>query len=462
MYNQYDLSHNLMTIGKLGRLLTLGSPIPVIAGDRIKASFNGLWRLSPLRRHFAVDVRVDCFAFYIPYRFMMAHSATLDNTFLAPSSGNQQLSQTADIPVSEWARFIEAGPDGTGRWRTDLTASQMQGPFADRYSAGVPPAYLGVYADSGGGTYPRVLDRGYTMIYNHFFRDPTNQAPLPSFISQNAEGLAFGARCSNIKSMWTTPVADDLQDEDYQVNIVSNALDLRDLAMEKAEFGMEQSRNWRSQRYRDLVKAEYKGHADADADFRPRMLAHSHFALSGYEVNGTETDNLGQSVGKSVGRGGFSYPRKYFPEHGLIFHLALLRYPPIFKNQAHRLFVDDSLDYGAITGDPDMIANTPPETLKVQDLFYSTNNAEVGKFPAGQHYRCHPHQVHPGLFSGDDFGFPVIDVPADTAGMYLCPVDDWERAFSSTALGHWQFFGYFNIDALRVLPPAGSSIFSGA
>ena len=477
MYNRYDLGHNIMTIGKLGRLSVLGAPIPLVAGDRVQARLNGTWRLSPLRRNFTVDARVEVFSFYIPYRFLLpfSYNATGSSPDAARSQrgdgspyATSRVHTSTDIPVSEWVRYLQAGVDGSGRWMTNnQSGSNPLYNRNDTETQALKRQYaLGYFKEGTSGGIPSVFERGYLMIYNHYFREPTNQAPIGSLTlssdSVDDDSLRWGLRCSNLKDMWTTPVSSDIDSDDYEVAVASNALDLRELAQQKAKLMTELERSYDSQRYRDIIKSEYHGMADADVDFRPQIVAHSKFNMSGFEVNGTETDNLGQSVGKSVGSGGFAYPMRYFPEHGLLFNLALLRFPPIFKNQGHRLYADNFPDYTDITGDPSLVASTTPETLQLRELFYTGSTATAGKYPKCEHYRSHPHQVHPDLYQGDDFGFPIMDTPADAAGMWRCPVEAWDRAFSSMALQHWQFFGYMDVEKLSVVPPAGSSIFTGS
>jgi hypothetical protein len=63
----HDLSHFVMSAGKLGQLQTL-SAVPVLAGDSFDQNLIGSLRLSQLRRGLAVDSHVDIFTFYIPYR----------------------------------------------------------------------------------------------------------------------------------------------------------------------------------------------------------------------------------------------------------------------------------------------------------------------------------------------------------------------------------------------------------
>ena len=441
MYNQYDLSHNLLTLGRLGRLMTLGCPVPVVAGDRIKLSLKGLWTLSPLRRHIAFDAKVDLFSFFIPYRFLVANR-------VAPPS-------THDTAVNNWVHYLEAGPDGAFK-------SGVQSPYHTRKAYAHPPLSLGFYA-SAAKSFPDIAERGYCQIWNHYFRDPTNQGQLDE-IGTNPDDLAFGRLCSHLQTMHTTPVdqADFLQDADFEVDVASNKFDLREVAQQHAHATRETERAWLSQRYRDILKREFNGKADPDSDFRPWLLAHSSFNMSGYEINGTDSTNLGQSKGKSVARNGFSFPRRFFPEHGLIYSMVLVRYPPIFQDQAHRIWVDPTLSYEDITGDPEMLANMPPEQLRLDKLFYGANSSTgTGYYPKGQHFRCHPHQTHP-YYSTRQAGFPILPRAATTDSQYRPLANsNWEDVFQSVALEHWQLNAWISMDRLSLVPPASSSIFTG-
>ena len=62
-----DLSHYAFQCGDIGKLQTI-SCIPVMAGDSISLDFEGVFRLSPLRRNLVVDCCVEIFGFYDKHR----------------------------------------------------------------------------------------------------------------------------------------------------------------------------------------------------------------------------------------------------------------------------------------------------------------------------------------------------------------------------------------------------------
>src|SRR5205814_2918484 len=72
----------------------------------------------------------------------------------------------------------------------------------------------------------------------------------------------------------------------------------------------------------DLGKTSY------DADNRPLLVMRSNLWASGYDVDGTDQTSLGQFSGRVQQTYKHSVPRFFVPEHGTMFTLALVRFPP--------------------------------------------------------------------------------------------------------------------------------------
>src|SRR5690625_3179834 len=110
------------------------------------------------------------------------------------------------------------------------------------------------------------------------------------------------------------------------------------LLMEAKHWGLRKSRNATSlnSRFKSLdtlkvkiisvtfrrVKTSY------DADNRPLLVMRSNLWASGYDVDGTDQTSLGQFSGRVQQTYKHSVPRFFVPEHGTMFTLALVRFPP--------------------------------------------------------------------------------------------------------------------------------------
>ena len=128
---RYDLGHFSFSCGQVGRLQTL-SFIPVVAGDSVGINLEGVFRLSPLRRNLTVDIMVDLFAFFVPYRHVYGQ---------------------------DWIDFILQGNDESIIFpTTELGANNIH--------------YLGV--SNLTGSIPRWMTAGYNRIWNRYFRVPTD------------------------------------------------------------------------------------------------------------------------------------------------------------------------------------------------------------------------------------------------------------------------------------------------
>src|SRR5207237_10919286 len=64
------------------------------------------------------------------------------------------------------------------------------------------------------------------------------------------------------------------------------------------------------------------------ADNRPLLVMRSNLWASGYDVDGTDQTSLGQFSGRVQQTYKHSVPRFFVPEHGTMFTLALVRFPP--------------------------------------------------------------------------------------------------------------------------------------
>src|SRR5205823_7767403 len=74
--------------------------------------------------------------------------------------------------------------------------------------------------------------------------------------------------------------------------------------------------------------SSFGGKTSYDADNRPLLVMRSNLWASGYDVDGTDQTSLGQFSGRVQQTYKHSVPRFFVPEHGTMFTLALVRFPP--------------------------------------------------------------------------------------------------------------------------------------
>src|SRR5699024_12514710 len=79
--------------------------------------------------------------------------------------------------------------------------------------------------------------------------------------------------------------------------------------------------------YHDVISS-FGGKTSYDADNRPLLVMRSNLWASGYDVDGTDQTSLGQFSGRVQQTYKHSVPRFFVPEHGTMFTLALVRFPP--------------------------------------------------------------------------------------------------------------------------------------
>src|SRR5207248_5489180 len=82
---------------------------------------------------------------------------------------------------------------------------------------------------------------------------------------------------------------------------------------------------------------------------------------SGYDVDGTDQTSLGQFSGRVQQTYKHSVPRFFVPEHGTMFTLALVRFPPTATKEIQYLNAKGALTYTDIAGDPVLYGNRSEE-----------------------------------------------------------------------------------------------------
>ena len=420
----YPLDHLSTCAGHIGRLHSMAT-IPVVGGDSFDLDFTSVFRMSPLRRSLTVDARVDLFGFFVPYRHIYG-----------------------DV----WKDFIKEGIDETQTFPTVFSAD-----FLKFLAAG----------NQVSGNLPLWLVAGYNRIWNRYFRVPmiTPTELSDTYVPTARYDRNFGYHTAYLPSYLTPGAAPNITDDDHKVTVTSGKFDIVDLERVKARYKTEIEREWFSQRYSDIIKDTFSGvMINADAEERPELLFREVNWMSGHDVDGTGEGNLGQYAGKSQAVVSVRMPRKFFPEHGTLWIMCVVRYPTMVYQHSHYLVCNPDPSYKELAGDPAVIATEPPTELQEQDFIQtSSSTTSYGTFPYAQHYRFHPSFVHDRF--QDQLGYPFLQqgqvAPGSLDDLTYVNSEAYDKVYQSTVLGHYQSVTRFNINAHRIIPPSVSSIFAG-
>src|SRR4051812_49773594 len=76
--------------------------------------------------------------------------------------------------------------------------------------------------------------------------------------------------------------------------------------------------------------------------------------------------SLGQFSGRVQQTYKHSVPRFFVPEHGTMFTLALVRFPPTATKEIQYLNAKGALTYTDIAGDPVLYGNLPPREISMK------------------------------------------------------------------------------------------------
>lgn len=422
----HDLSSFAFTAGTMGSLKVLGFH-PVLPGDGFETDLVGSMRLSPLRRGLAVDMNTQIFSFYVPYRMVYG--------------------------LELWKAFLEAGPSANAPVLPEMTSNIGNDSIPDISQ------FLGTLP-SARGTVPLWLYKGYEMIYNNYFKHPqaddvvyTKIDDIP--LHQRINGFS----CGHLPCIWSTaPLSGALNNSEAQEMDVSDGLRFQNFAAALSHLHVRQERENFQQRYRDLMD-EFGGYANPDAEMRPTLLMRSEFWSSGYDINGTDQTSLGQFSGRVQQTFRHTVPRFHVPEHGVIIHLVLNRFPPITSSERHTL-VSQPNDYSNLAGDPAIVGNAGWQHYTVQDFFAGGSSVRSFQLPHSQHLRWHP--SHVDRYYADALGFPFyeMDNVPDVEPDWMSIVDSsrYNSMFDSQVLAQWNAQMKFNTTVYRRLPSVRETV----
>src|SRR5699024_785558 len=117
-------------------------------------------------------------------------------------------------------------------------------------------------------------------------------------------------------------------------------------------------------------------------------------AFSSGKVRPNHETNI-NIIARRTGKDKHSVPRFFVPEHGTMFTLALVRFPPTATKEIQYLNAKGALTYTDIAGDPVLYGNLPPREISMKDVFRSGDSSKKFKIAEGQWYRYAPSYVSP-------------------------------------------------------------------
>src|SRR5258708_37134386 len=113
----------------------------------------------------------------------------------------------------------------------------------------------------------------------------------------------------------------------------------------------------------------------------------SNLWASGCDGDGTDQTSLCPFSGRVQQTYKHSVPRFFVPEHGTMFTLALVRFPPTATKEIQYLNATVALSYTDIAGYPVLYVTLPPREISMKDVFRSGDSSKKFKITKGQWYR---------------------------------------------------------------------------
>src|SRR6516225_2721426 len=290
-----------------------------------------------------------------PLRRRVAIASTVDIfTFYVPHR---------HVYGEQWIKFMKDGVNATPLPTVNTTG------YIDH------AAFLGTI-NPDTNKIPKHLFQGYLNIYNNYFKEPW----MPERTEANPNELS------------------------RQMTTSTTSIDIMGLQAAYANLHTDQERDYFMHRYHDVISS-FGGKTSYDADNRPLLVMRSNLWASGYDVDGTDQTSLGQFSGRVQQTYKHSVPRFFVPEHGTMFTLALVRFPPTATKEIQYLNAKGALTYTDIAGDPVLYGNLPPREISMKDVFRSGDSSKTFKIAEGQWYRYAPSYVSPAFYILEGFPF---------------------------------------------------------
>src|SRR5699024_7332487 len=187
----------------------------------------------------------------------------------------------------------------------------------------------------------------------------------------------YGFRCCHLRNICPSPLPPE-SERARLVTSSSTSIDYMSLLAAYANLHTHHVCDYFIHRYNDFISS-CGGKTSYDAVNRPLLVMRSTLWASGYEVDGTDQTLLGQFSGRVQQTYKHSVPRFFVPEHGTMFTLALVRFPPTATKEIQYLNAKGALTYTDIAGDPVLYGNLPPREISMKDVFRSGDSSKKFK-----------------------------------------------------------------------------------
>lgn len=406
-----DLSRFIFATGQIGALKTIDTTL-VQPGDGYECEMVGSFRLSPLRRGLALDTKLEFFTFYVPMRYV----------------------------EPGWTDLLIAGPYGSAT--TDETFVGLERRNGN---------YLGIPASTDGYV-PGFMHNAYWKIYNNYFKTPTDvDIPLdPSLWHQDNRQCGYPIK--HLKSYWTSPLtANYTSHQSVAVDDTVSTFDIRDLAVSESALIADQQRAMFASRYRDIVDM-LGGDAPFDTDQRPQLIQRTEMWASGYDVNGTDSQSMGQFSGRIDQAFSHKVPRFFCREHGVIMTVAVCRFPPVHQEALPYLVgAHGHLNYDALVHDPVVASVAGNIGVPYDEMFYGAPSTTIFSMPY-QHWMRVPEPDHVDERYASLEGFPfLVTIPVDDGQAASINPADYDQMFQTDQLFHWNMQLKTNVEVQRYL-----------
>jgi hypothetical protein len=395
----------VLKTGKIGRTNILRQQL-IAPGEIINADLSGKVMLEALRERETLRVNGHLAVFLTPVRWLDAN----------------------------WTDYVREGPDSVStpaiKTYTNLSA-------------------LGIGAESAAVQIPEFYEKAALRVYNEWYKWPeeTDATGWPD------DGLA----AVPLQSAWSRCryTIDPSDSNDYTLASATN-FDVRDLAETQAKFRSAMERDVLSyNRYMELVNEMFDADGSREVDQVPMMVDQTEIGVDPRELPATDSAGLGdwQSVydfGVSHRINGISAP-----EHCVLTYVLTMRFAPIIESR-NPLAVED-LAWVDLVGDPEILRNSQPQSVRVKDIATLTSTTALGYLPAGWRWREGWDVVGSRIDTANSF--PMMNPPTTQA-----EAKDATRikdAFRSAALGDYIVDMHFSEQSRNLHGSALESYFSG-
>lgn len=401
----YQRGGHCIATGKIGRLRILRQQL-MRPGETIKPSIRGTVKLANLREREAASINAQLFTFLTPCRW-------LDST---------------------WVDAVKAGPNGA---YTPATVSVNTNQLGIGNGISVPIL--------------KVFEQAPLRIFNEWFKWPEN-ADITTWPADGEAMVPLDSAWSRVRDSAAPSDSDDY-------TVPSGAFDVRDLAKIQAMFRHSMENEvFAFGRYRDLMDEIWGADASREVDQVPIMVDRENAGIDAREMPATDSAGLGNwmtiydfDINHRIGP-------VTAPEHCVLTYALGVRFESVTRDDcnynanAHKI-----PSYGALFGDPGLMAAEPPDNVLYHQLFPRGGAVSIGYLSAGWQWRAPWNHI--GTRVEDRQSFPIYKAPTTAASLRDASLI--ENAFTSQALGDYFYDLQFNEPSDAAMPSSKRSLMAG-